>query len=581
MKIKIGDKFISLLNEPNTIYGGYITGSIRIEQELNVRSICNFTLWHIDSSIRYRKGLSCEIYTDNDELIYAGFVETVKFKREEDAFYHEITCIDNRYLADKRIVAYAKANTRAGIIVEELFDMYLIDESVTIGEIQPGPEITETVFNYVPLARALDRLAESIGFVWYIDNQRKLYFVSRATYAAPWALTYVDVNGQPEIEHGNLKYRNTQYILDAKNITSVQQVIRQGDGLTKTFLVDYPLAKKPKIEVSIAGNPYVEITEIGIKGVDTGKKWYWNKNEYIITQDESEPELSNNDYVRITYQGFEEIIVKLVDRVAIDEMRDTEIIGSGIVEEIARRPDIGTIQAAYEAAAEELDKNVQVGDRIKFRTIRPGLKPGQLLKIELPRYDLDDEFLVESVTIEEEVKGLIWYEVIASRGIMYEHWAKMFAKMFYHNEPLVIRENISEKEFLRVLVEFYRAWQESDIPNIFTELYPAEDLYPADNVFPMFDPDDRIKYVEAFDAEENSLGRKYFTSQTSKDGDIKTRFFVQQNEFNGDIAELRFYGGLGASIGPLSGIEIDRQAYVHAKTTLEALQIQRRDVKMF
>jgi hypothetical protein len=582
MKLKIGDRFINITGLPGTVCGAYETGSIKIDKELGVRNICDLTVWHRDPAIRYQKGLPVKIFSDTDELLFAGFVETAKMHREADSFYHDLAAIDYRYLADKRIVVYSRANANAGTIARELFNAYLQAEDCTIGEIQEGPIISETVFNYISLNRCLDRLAESVGFFWRIDNQKRFYFVARATYEAPWSLTYLDVNGTPRIENKNLQYRNTQYVLESKNITSEQEKFWQGDGVNRTFVVDYPIAKTPKIEVSYSGSPYVQET-IGIRGIkedEADKQWLWNKNDKIVTHNKIYPALTVNDTAHIVYQGFEDIVVKVSDFEAIDSMKAVEGFGSGIVEEVIRRPDLGTVEAAFEAANEELEKNTQVGDSITFTTKRPGLEPGQMLPINLPRYDLNDTFLIEKVTIQEEVRGLVWYEVTASKGTMYESWTKMFTKMFFANEPLIILENISEKEFIRLLIDFTKIWLEEERPNLFNVVFPGDAVYPADDLYPMFDYQNRVRYVAAIDAEGNEMGRKAVTSISGMTGDdINSRFFIADDEFNGDIKQLAWFGGMLASAESGSGVEIDRQTYEHTKTALEALQIQRRDIK--
>lgn len=583
MRIKVGTKFISLnRNESNTVYGSYKTDSIQIEKELGVRSTCNATLWHIDPSIRYQKGLPYEIYDDDNNLILAGFIEKPKYHREGRSFYHDIEGIDYRYLADKRIVIYSKLNASVGTIARELFDNYLAAEGCTIGEIQAGPVVSETVFNYIHLNRALDSLADNVGFFWKIDNQKRFYFVDRATYEAPWALTFRDVNGTPQIENGNLSYRNTQYILDAKNITIPLPVIHEGDGNNRSFLVDFPIAVKPSIEVSISGGGYTPISasDVGIRGVDKNKKWYWNKADKVVSQDGSETVLNADDFVKITYQGFENIVTKVSDSIGISAMQSVEGFGSGIVEEALKRSDLESTAATYEAANYELEKNAQIGDRITFLTRRAGLEPGQMLPIDLPRYNLNDSFLIEKVIIREEKKGLVWYTVTASKGVMYESWTKMFTKMFFANEPLVIRENISENEFLRLVSNFSKIWDEEERPNIFNEFILSDDIALSDDMPLMFDYSDRVKYVEAYDGDNNFLGRKPITSQTGQTGsNIFSRSSVMNDEFNGQIETLVWYGGYWADNTQNSGIEIDRQSYSHLKTVLEALQIQRTDVK--
>lgn len=579
MKFKIGGKFIDLTGAPGTIYGGYVTGSVKIQKKLELRSVCEFTLWHDDRTIIYRKGQQFEIYTDEDELIVAGSIETAKRERAADGtFEHKIKGIDYRYLADKRIAVKAYQNEYAGNIVTDLLNTYLSEEGVTVGEIQTGPIIAEAVFNYINLGRALDKIADKAGFWWQIDAQKRLFFVAKSTYEAPWELTQEDINGEPVIENGNLKYRNRQYVLNGKDLTAPQTVIRVGDNVTRTFSVDYPIAKVPIVEISRSGGPFTAVS-VGIRGVDTGKVVYWSKGDKFITHDENDLVLSGNDRIRITYQGSYDMVVIVSDTLAISDMQAVEG-GSGIVEETVSRPEIGTLAAGVEAANEELLNNNEIGYKIEFPTLRPGLEPGQLLKVSLPEYGINNiSMLIEEVTITDE-GPLIWYDVTAVQGRSFTSYSKMFYYAVQDSQPIVIRENISEKEFLRAIKDFSKTWLEEERPNIFLEVYPSDTLAPSENLHPMFKYNNRVKYVAAIDVAGNEIGRKAVTQQAGADSDnISSRFFIGQEDFLGEIKELAWFGGHDATSEVGSGVEIDRQLFVHTKTNLETIQIERTDIK--
>jgi len=72
------------------------------------------------------------------------------------------------------------------------------------------------------------------------------------------------------------------------------------DSITRTFLARYPLASVPTIYVDDVA---VAAGDVGINGLDTGKKWYWNKGSATITHDTGQAVLTDENTLTMTYYG--------------------------------------------------------------------------------------------------------------------------------------------------------------------------------------------------------------------------------------------------------------------------------------
>ena len=81
--------------------------SLSISDVIEERSTASFDVLDLTSSEAIVKGNPVEIYNESDELIFAGFVEIAeKQEISRDAgLVYTIQCVDNHYLADKRIAA--------------------------------------------------------------------------------------------------------------------------------------------------------------------------------------------------------------------------------------------------------------------------------------------------------------------------------------------------------------------------------------------------------------------------------------------------------------------------------------------
>lgn len=464
-------------------------------------------------------------------------------------------------------MAKAYENALAGDIIRDIISTYLADEGVTEGTIQDGPLITEAVFNYIPVSDAINSITEKAEYLWYIDYDKKLYFMERGAEPAPFSVSNTDMRkGSIDYINSAPQYRNKQYVKGGKDITDPQTQQFKGDGVNQTFVVGYPIAKKPTITLNGVSQ------SVGIRGIEENKQWYWAKGDNTITQDSNSTPISEIDTLAVTYQGEFDIVVITMDAGEIERNNEIEGSGTGIVEAVTDDRSISNRTAAFELANSQIKKYAKVSNRLKFETTKSGLKPGQLLTVSLPDYGLNNaEMLIERVSISTEGAGkTIWYEIETVEGPTHQSWAKMFYRMATRGDTFVIRENIDEQQVLVTLEQFSKIWQQSDTPNIFYEVYPGENTFPG--ILPMFDPAHRVRSI-ALVSDTQELMKKPITKQTDLDLEILSTVFINSYEGNGNIEKVRWYGGF------FDNLIVDEQEFIKEKTELEAIQIDKTDIK--
>ncbi|MFK7695923.1 hypothetical protein [Paenibacillus sp. HJGM_3] len=457
-----------------------LVNTLSIDDVIGERSTASFVV-KTDTATHFQQGQPVEIYDADLNVIYAGVIDKPSEKRipGQDILLHSIQCKDMHYLADKRIVAKAYESTLAGDIVQDLITLKLAAEGVTAGTVQSGPTVNEAVFNYIPVTRAIEALAEKAGYIWYIDFDKTLHFKDRAANIAPWTVTGADVLPDVAVEHGNPKYRNYQYIKGGTDITDPQTEEFKGDGKQKSFSTGFKIAKVPTVKVNAIAQT------VGIRGVETGKQWYWSKGENAVSQDDSGTPLATTDTLSITYQGEFSVIVISKDQDQIIN-RQTVELNSGINEDVEDEPESTNREAAFQSAAAKLQKYATIGRRVKFRTKRSGLEAGQLATVNLPEHGLGDaEMLIESVQISDN-GGEIFYSVSAIEGPEMGSWTKMFERMATRGQAFVIRENINTQEVLITLEAFSESvtWTENVVQNVYACPVPSTGLFPSTTRFP-------------------------------------------------------------------------------------------------
>lgn len=345
--------------------------------------------------------------------------------------------------------------------------------------VQEGVIVQEAVFNYVPTTAALDALAEKTGFIWYIDFDKRLHFRSRSANVAPWVVTGADIMKDVTVEHGNPQYRNTQYIKGGTDITDPQTQEFKGDGKLTTFSTGFKVAKVPT--TTLNGVPQT----MGIRGVDSGKQWYWSKGENAISQDNAGTPLTVTDVLSVTYQGEFSMVVMSKDEAQISS-RQTLEQNSGINEDVADEPQTTNREAAFQSANAKIQKYGVIGRRIQFRTRRIGLEAGQIATVNLPEHGINNaELLIESVQISDNAK-LLFYDVSAVEGPEQGSWTRMFQAMVTRGQAFVIRENISETDVLVTFQSFSEsmAWSEGVAQAVYACPVPSVNLFPSSLLFP-------------------------------------------------------------------------------------------------
>jgi hypothetical protein len=155
--------------------------------------------------------------------------------------------------------------------------------------------------------------------------------------------------------------------------------------------------EEPTISISTdSGKTYTAAT-VGIKGVETGKDWYWSSNDQIITQDFAGTRLTSTGRLKIEYYGIYQIVLTSANFLEIVDRQSVEGGGSGLVEAVKDDPLVTTEAAGIAEANAILDHYAQIGIKVEYTTLRSGIEVGTLQHITSTIHNLDDDFLITQV----------------------------------------------------------------------------------------------------------------------------------------------------------------------------------------
>ncbi len=412
-------------------------GSIQIEKRIEERSTASFTVVDEPATANFVRGMPVEIlrpwvFPPFHIKEFAGFIDTPGRARISPGsiLLHDITCMDNHYLADKRLVVKAYTNKTLAFIVNDIFTDYLSPEGIAIGEVQTGPTIESAIFGYVKVTEAFDALKELSGFAWWIDELKDLYFIDRSTNLAPWNLdgvTYRPIKGSVHLYTGNPLYRNWQYVRGGTGTTALQTQNFTGDGVTSSFALGYPLALVPTITEDAGAKT------VGIKGVESGKDYYWNKGDGTIYASVA-PGVGVD--VEVQYYGQYPLISLVVDAVEILARQAIEG-GTGRVEDIVTETQHETSDAINESAKAKLTQYCQDAEKFSYKTYQTGLAPGQLQAVTYAPFGFAaHDMLIESVLITARGEEL-YYDITCITGPAMGSWAKFYANLIARQDKTI------------------------------------------------------------------------------------------------------------------------------------------------
>lgn len=439
-------------------------GSFEIVDDMNARNTLRFLMRDPTASVHIDVGDEVIVYFDgatgtarryfpmlllSSQGAGAGtrsFAGTVDDAEENLIFGEEapseggvldisVTVVDFNQLPDRFLVAEAYENEAIEDIFTDLIESYLTEDGVTVGQVDAGAVITRKIFNYISLTDALNWLSEQTGYVWTIDYSKVATLLAPDTIAAPFVADGTTVL-EMRTRRPRGQYRNRQLIRGGRDLTDPRTESFVGDGTRRTFNVSFPVGTVPTITVN--GSSKV----VGIRGVDSGVQWYWNRDNTEVSQDNDETILTTGDTLAVTYQGLFPILVQAQDDAAITERVLAEG-GSGIYEAIEDQPDLDDADMALDTALAKLQREGMLRQYVEIVTDEPGLLAGQLLEVNEPALNLAGLYLVQSVTARDIGGTFLRYSATVVSGDAVGGWLAFYQRLMNAKRDNVARENES------------------------------------------------------------------------------------------------------------------------------------------
>lgn len=312
---------------------------------------------------------------------------------------HQVQCIDWGFRLDSQLVVKTYVDMDPRDIVLDIMANFT-DGTFTTTNVQPGNfHLASISFNYEPVSRALQRLAQTIGWDWYVDPDMDLHFFLLETAVAPYQ---VDDTG------GNLEWPTLDILSDITNIKNSVFVIGgtytknftalttpdlyETDGTKDTFVLAYPYLHDPSLDVPVLITVLLDSTPqtVGIDGQVTNPASVdvlYNRDEKFVRFTAGAPASGHT----VTVYG--DAIIPIQAHVT----NDASILSYGEKQSVIVDTQIKTTNEALSRARAEIAQYSDPVYTARFRTLQTGLQIGMQLTVNSVKFNFNRVLTVKRI----------------------------------------------------------------------------------------------------------------------------------------------------------------------------------------
>lgn len=304
----------------------------------------------------------------------------------------------------------------------QVLDFTVAAHNPSIGN---GALVPRTNISFKYLSDAFNDLTKLFPNGWWnIDNNKQFSIQAHTGTPAPWIATGADfLDTNLRVKSESPLYRNRQIVKNVLATTPLDET-RIGDGTTRSWTLGYQMASAPTILVNGVA------ALVGVKGVDTGKDFYYAVGDPTITQEKTNPVYDATETIEFIGTGQYLTYSQYDDTVGQAAFATIEG-GSGIVENIY--DGTGLTKAQGDVLAQSLVQTYGIlGYTLNGTTTRDGLQIGQLFTVFIPEHNVFDmQFLIRSIKIhltpsDNTGLHLFWYTIEAVSGPDAGDWLRLY-----------------------------------------------------------------------------------------------------------------------------------------------------------
>ncbi len=419
--------------------------SVEVSDALNTRNTAMFKLNVPAASVNLLEVGQPMYFTNGVSIQFAGTLDKITKTMVGNCgvVTFEVEAVDHHQIFDRHRISRVFTGKKAGEIIKSVCGLELLGEGIDTAHVADGPVIEKAVYNQQTVTDMLNELSQLIGYVWYVDYSKSLYFIDYEALTSPWNIEEGVLAPVKDfrVEDTRENYRNRQYVMASKVNTFPLSETFVGDATTRSWSLSFPIAKQPDL---VTVNNVVQ--SVGVKGETNqpDKDWYYSVGDKQLSQNEDSqlyPPLTPFDTLVVHYVGQYDKLI-MVEDTAAQAARAAIEGGTGIYENTVIDQRIETEQQAIDHANALLTLYSTPGAFVEFDTDRAGLRSGQTITISLPTFDVSGDYLVTETTARDIGGRFLRYHIRLNKGKYRGSWVD------FYRDLAGVKLDLASKNFL-------------------------------------------------------------------------------------------------------------------------------------
>lgn len=334
-------------------------------------------------------GQSIDVEVDSELFFHGTIVEKRARVASGLVLGHTFTCKDGLHDFDRRLVSKAYSDTDIGAVVTDIVTNFA--EGFTVDVPGDTPAVETVRFNYEQPSRCLEKLANQIGWDWWLTPDDVVHFQPPATLTAPYVVG--DNDGKTifkslSFDSNILELKNVVYVRGGEYLDPIIEADAvdryEADGEQVAFPLVY---RYNDVQVTVDGVAQT----VGIDFIDDPADFdvLYNFQEKLVKFPEaSKP--SAAEVVRVFGNAYVPLIVQAED--------SASVAAYGAYEGLEIDRTLDSIEEAETVANAVLERWREGSLEGSFKTYDTGFRVGQSLTISSALFGVSDTYKVNKVT---------------------------------------------------------------------------------------------------------------------------------------------------------------------------------------
>jgi len=366
------------------------------------------------------------IVYDGTTKLFAGIIDQVKLVQAEPTGVkiYECSCQDYTYQLDRKLVVETYSNQAADLIVKDIIAKY--GAGFTVNHVQANaPVVEEIIFDYKRPSECLKELADYVGWDWFVDYDKDVWFFDPKTLNQPAPMVLEAGGSFRRLRHDvdTQGLRNRVYVRGGSMLSDPWTYSVNADGAARSWWLPH---KPHSLSLTVGG----VAKTVGIENVDdeSTKDFLMNFEEKYVRCSAQTPTPAAGTTLSFTYK-YDIDVITVVEDIASQQAIAAVQGGDGVYEHSIVDDSLTTIDAAEAAGQADLREHANPRVKGSFETEISGWAPGQLVTINLPDRGITGTFLVQKVTITPATNALwIWRVEYGGRLLGIADWLQALWK---------------------------------------------------------------------------------------------------------------------------------------------------------